>query len=302
MSLHTNAQFYMRPTDELDKYKNGITYVIVKDSTSAAEKPYLEVFRKYWTFTKIKFCTREFAKSNRQSPNTFLAINKETYPTDLVDMLYYYLYLDFWAFKDGGGLMKFARIDLFTEIVLSTDSLEYANQYNYDDGSRIFNWGPGLLKNYLQLMQLYLTGKIEKKSDCNAYDHGNFDGMSAKEVKRMDTNYSIQISRMKNDTLYVPDYVLLKFTRHGFTKVSGSGVMDNYKYKYKFVSSDILNKMILDDSKDFCYLVYVKNSFNRYISVVNSKTGKLLYSSPQGASDNIKDSDIKDLNMAIDGH
>jgi hypothetical protein len=62
-----------------------------------------------------------------------------------------------------------------------------------------------------------------------------------------------------------------------------------------------LNDKILNDKVGFYYLVYVKSSTDKWISVVNSLTGAMIYSRCYMPSYNIEAADLKDLRKKLQG-
>lgn len=56
-----------------------------------------------------------------------------------------------------------------------------------------------------------------------------------------------------------------------------------------------MGKLILKSDKPIYYLVYVRSSTDKYITVFNSQTGNMLYSQYTAASSNIKPNDIHRL-------
>ena len=107
-----------------------------------------------------------------------------------------------------------------------------------------------------------------------------------------------EMKNLKKEVLYVPEYVLTKFNK--FTgdetvKHDEKDIFVDYKLKYQLISADELNQKILEEATSFYYLIYIKSSTDKYISVINSLTGELIYSAYTPASYNIKSEDLKEL-------
>ena len=139
------------------------------------------------------------------------------------------------------------------------------------------------MKNYLQVVNGYLNDSSERwlyKSDTKNK------GLKA----------------LKNKTLYIPDYALTYFnpyTGDESTKQDEAKIFKKYPFKYELISADKLSKKIMTEEKSFYYMAYVKSSTDKYLTIFNSKTGKIVYSKYKPTSYNVKDSDFKDLAKSI---
>jgi hypothetical protein len=111
-----------------------------------------------------------------------------------------------------------------------------------------------------------------------------------------------ELNKLKTSTLYVPDYVLVKFnmfTGDESKQHKEEDLFEDYKLKYQVLSTKKLNDNILSDPAGFYYLLYVKSSTDKFVSVVNSKTGEIIYSEYTGVKYNLKPGDLKDLYQKI---
>ncbi len=188
--------------------------------------------------------------------------------------------------KDNVGKKSYCNIMLhpvFDDFAaLIGDRSDDAIDYIYKEAT-LKNWTPGFIKNYLK----NVNDLLEKEQERWLYE-------SDKKNK--------QLARLKGKILYIPDYALVKFNK--FTgdeskRLKESKIFKAYPYKYKIVSAEELSKKILESEKAIYYLMYVKSSSNKFISVYNSKTGAIIYRKYKGASYNLKDGDMKDLAKAI---
>lgn len=119
----------------------------------------------------------------------------------------------------------------------------------------IFNWGPGILKNYLQLFTSMLSN-----------------GQSGGLVINSDS-----VKKIKSDTLFVPDYVL--HYPGGSTKYKdrkADELFADYKQPYAVITMDELNNRILNTKTNFFYLLYIKNT-SPSVYVINGLTGEVIY-------------------------
>lgn len=111
-----------------------------------------------------------------------------------------------------------------------------------------------------------------------------------------------ELKKLQNQTLFIPDYVFTKF--NAFTgdeskKFDEKELLEDYKLKYEVISSKTLNEKILKNDQPFFYLQYIKSSTDKYVSVINSQTGEVIYSSYTPMSYNLKSGDLKELSKKI---
>lgn len=291
------GQFSIDNIDEIDNIKNGTTYIVMNELESQVSKDYIQIYKENWTFSKIEFIT--FSDSGNLDPNSFFfsiggyettssSVNKDFSNT--------HLYLELWRFTDkflknkkkkknslkASDKKVISRIELFTDFpTLMLPQNIYLTDYNAD--GHIRNWGKGILKNYLQ----YLMASLERKEK--------------KELFYLEPKSS-ELANLKSSTLYVPDYTLIKFNK--FTgdeskKHDEKDIFEDYNFKYEMITTEELNDKILNSSEAFYYLIYIKSSTDKYISVINSKSGEIIYSSYSPVSYNIKSKDLKELAKTI---
>ena len=162
-----------------------------------------------------------------------------------------------------------------SEDKVSWKSVEFAYIDAYEDllkeeSPSIFNKTPGMIKNYLQYLNSCLSNKLAINCQKNI-------AVSAK------------LATLKNDTLYIPKYVLkglaFEYIKNGRSvevkatrvKRKASEIFKDYTFPYKVISDAQLSDKILTCEKSFYYLMYICSNTDRYVSIVNAKTGKIVY-------------------------
>jgi hypothetical protein len=55
MAITSKGQIEFKNANEIDRIKNTTTYITFKDTNSAVAKQYMDIYRKYWTISKIQF-------------------------------------------------------------------------------------------------------------------------------------------------------------------------------------------------------------------------------------------------------
>ncbi|MES2545563.1 MAG: hypothetical protein V4548_11805 [Bacteroidota bacterium] len=307
ISFNASAQIAISNINEIPKVKNGITYIAMKDPNSKKSKEYVDLFKKYWTFSKFEFIKYSEIENHLTPESSFLSIGgyvTEVHSQTLyangsssggIDYAHTHIYLELWTcgekylkstksnkkFKEKDKL-QIARVELFTDFqtLMAPENL-YQN--NYDSDGHIRNWGLGILKNHIQNLTVYLNKNTEQKLYSTIYNQA--------EVKKLST-----------ETLYIPNYILTKFNK--FTGDESKSheekeLMEEYKSKYKIITTAELNAKILNETTPFYYLQYIKSSTDKFVSVINSSTGEIVYSFYTPISYNIRPSDFKDLQKKI---
>lgn len=300
------AQFEIANSEYIDDLKNGTTYITMKDTGSVKSAEYKALFRKYWTFSKFKFINYTDISDYIAKGNSFLSIGGYETTTQFttlysdgrskngIDYSNTHIYMEFWTVSNkffeknkkevsDKDRVRVGRIELFTDF-FTLNEPKNIYKTDYDGDGHIRNWGPGFVKNYVLLLNNLLAAKTERK----LYD-------TSSDPKKL--------KELKTQTLYVPDYVLIKFNKFTGDETKRNEekeIFGDYKYKYKMMSGEELNNAILSsDEHPFYYLIYIKSSTDKYITVMNSKTGEFIYTDYVPVSYNITSKDLKSLSDAI---
>ncbi len=143
---------------------------------------------------------------------------------------------------------------------------------------KFYNWGAGYLKG-----QLITVNKLLMAGETRVHIKGD---------EQIDI-----LKGLKNDTLYIPDYINNKYSV--FTgkskekdKDENEGALKEfYSFPMKIVSGEEINDMIINRSTPVYYLVFVRSSVAKYINVYHSTKG-MIYSQHQLQSYNFKPRDL----------
>lgn len=147
-----------------------------------------------------------------------------------------------------------------------------------------FNYKPGFLVNYFQKVNQLLKDK-------------QTNWMYAKEAKS-------ELANLRTATLYVPEYLANNYRAWKLrddhkTEEEKVEFFSKYKYKYQYIDDDEVSKKILNN-EEFYYLRYARTNSERFLQVINSKTGEIVYSDYMaGLSYQLKEGHIKDLSEKI---
>lgn len=308
-ALKANGQISISNISEIPKIKNGTLYVAMKDPNSEKSKEFAAIFKESWTFSKIECIKYSEIEKHISPTSSFLTIGG--YETSVQSKTLYnnfgtksssginwsntHIFMELWTcsekyfkntktdkeFKDKDKI-QVARVELFTDfITLMRPNNLYQTEYDAD--GHIRNWGTGILKNYCQLLTTLLNNNVEQKLYSETYNKQ-------------------ELKNLNKEVLYVPDYVLTKFNK--FTgdetkKHDEKDIFEDYSLNHKLLTINELSDKILNEKEAFYYLVYIKSSTDKFVSVINSATGEMIYSVYTPASYNIKSDDLKDLQKKI---
>lgn len=272
----------------------------MKDPNSPKAEEYIKTIKKNWTISKVEFISNDDIQAHLAPENSFLTVNavSQSHPVSNGSSVRYntiFVYLELWVGSDKffkniknkpilntKDRISIARIELFPDSRVLHD-LYLLKKTDYDFGGHIRNWSPGILQNYIQLLMEYLNkGQIQSLYSRISNER--------------------ELKNLTNEVLYVPDYVLIRLTASltdENSKHNEKELFEKYRYNYKVISINELNNKILNDTKAFYYLIYVKSNTDKYICVINSLTGEIIYANRSALSYNINADDFKHLRKAI---
>lgn len=147
------------------------------------------------------------------------------------------------------------------------------------DKNMFFNWSPGLLKNYLQGFCWY------------ASQH-KVVGMGIRDLYEKE-----KMEALKRDTLFIPDFAFAEYAMNEKVadvpllvekketskekslrlKKNANLVFAKYKYPHKIISTEDLNRRLLENKKPFNYLIYSTCCTDKIVLIMNSENGENIY-------------------------
>ncbi|MFD1014866.1 hypothetical protein [Winogradskyella rapida] len=169
-------------------------------------------------------------------------------------------------------------------------SLEDVKMETTDDGNSYkllldpesYNFNLGYIKNYFQI----LNNKLIARQSLKIRD----------DIKDKD-----KLKVLKSKTLYAPHWLLKKYST---IKLKVTGILkpeelfEDYKYKFQILSNEELNSKILN-KEDFYYLMHTTYNGEKVVSIINSLSGEIIYSTVDNSSDLIEASDLKTISKLI---
>lgn len=244
ITFSLNAQV-IKPKHEkvrIPDLKTKTVYFVLPGGSN--DKDFKDVITKYWTFTPFKIITADEVTKNLSVNNVFFTEASTLFtgfngPGSVSSSFEYKMWCPRQKMVDRGKEIKnldISFVEPYYEIKMEGDY-----------------WYAGFFKNFIQQMQDYMktfiaTGKAEDVVDPS------------------------KIAELKNNTLYVPNYILKKDEK-------AEEMFSKYTNKYQVVSSEELNKKILAGENIYYMLTCIYGQNCKIICVVNSQTGQLVYNS-----------------------
>ena len=276
----------------------------MKDPNSPIAKAYIDVFTEYWTFNEVKFIKHDEVEKYLAPDNSFFSIGNSHTEKKVTHMnegissttsVYAknHVYFELWTCDekyfgkesnkfDTSYTIQIARLELYT-ILDAAMSPILLTMSEYDGGGFIHNWSPGILKNDIQTLMTLLDRATVRSLDEKV--------LNLPQLKKLNTS-----------TLYVPDYVLIKYnnlTGSESELLKEKVIFKNYELNYEIVSMDVLSKKIIEATGDFYYLILVKSEADKYINVINGHTGEIIYSDYAQQAYNINAGDLSKIVKTI---
>lgn len=325
ISLNNYSQFAVSPSgrgadekfedDRLEKFKKTTTIFVLSDQYS--KEDYERILKEVWTVTPFKvinykdFKVLDIVNGNYSFVKMFGNISISEKGTTYVNTSMTVKIMDVEKYKKSykkldpnskkfvekedqifyENLIDIARFPLsinnkfLSKIMKSSLSDEnLAKFYNEMYTEKSFsNLNLGMLKNYFQQINKF----IDKSEHCGLYD--DF--------------VSPELQKLQTSVLYIPEtykneYDPYKITEKTLSEKEIDELLTAYKYKHQFISETDLEKRILNNEEIY-YLRYVSMNANKYLQIVNGKTGEPLYYFYGIISYNLKDKDFKKIYKAI---
>jgi hypothetical protein len=275
---------------QLDDLKKSKTLFIYRTH----DKEYLDTFKNtlknVWNYSDIEFISYDEFLSNKYDENySFFSIGARMELGDMNHSDSFYSYLNLWKNIDGKKTL-YCRINLFPTFEAfyvckkNFSKEEVFLKYMYEE-AEIHNWNIVYLKNALQ----FVNDKLSKSETYSLMNN----------VQDKD------LSPLKNDTLYIPDYVLIKFDQyqingsHESSRLNKEDLLKDYPHPYRIVSINELSKIISNSAQPIYYLSCIRNPPGKYLTVINSRTGEFLYSVFSTIGFNFSSSDFARLARLI---
>lgn len=295
-------------TEEFSKIKNTKTIFVLSDVYTTNE--YNQMLTDTWTFTPyevVKIDDFDLTKYDFDK-TSFVLLGGHTIDVTLKSgsiVTKYFTYVDLFMFnknKKNKEIEKykaksvkkqkkyflftenreeFARFYLLPNHELLLDLFKGNTSFPIFRIPGFFNYKLGFLKNYFQ----FINNKM-----INNESYWFYQNSSTSEFKQL-----------KTKKLYVPSYIITHLSGDDEEKINSKleDYFKDYDYKYELIDDDVLNKKILE-GEEFYYLRYARVNTERFLQVINSKTGEIVYANYiTGMAIKLKPKHIKELSKDI---
>lgn len=288
---------------ELEEFKKTTTLFTLQYKDYAQQQQFEKAIRAVWTITPFKIIKPdEIGNYTNKGNYSFFSfggfmIQHQGSATLTSSM---HLSYDLWLpdVKKNGKINQrfFSRIWLYPNNETFITAMKGNGLRNKDfnermlsflyDHALLYNWGAGFLKGYLKTVNDRLLARDER-------------GPFSKETDRK------ALRSLKQDTLYIPDYVYIHFNALTGAEVKTNDETDEnlqkaYSLPIKVVPAAMINEMILNGNKTVKYLLYIKSSTDKFINVFDGNTGMLIYARYIKISYNFKNKDLSRLEKSVD--
>lgn len=172
--------------------------------------------------------------------------------------------------------------DEFIHTVIAKNLNTIGKSLNTEDV--LFNYKPGFLKNYFQKV----SNLLKNEEIYSIYT----------------SDFLPELKNVANSKLYIPSYISIQYD--GWRRIDSKEnvevieeIFNAYDYAYEILPDEDLSNKIMNN-EEFYYLRYVRMNAERFLQVVNSKTGEVIYRQYLiGMAYNLKSKHIRDLNNKI---
>lgn len=302
-------QMYKTNAKDLETFKNSTTVFILSEvyDTATNEK----ILKNAWTVTPYKIVKyKDFNFKDYLDGKHSFAYLQAYRSESKTGTIYYGSYITFCIYdiedklkeieklekksdkkKEDYNIFKedrtaIANITLFpnTEMTraLSTNDLKEAEKILWEKEAFI-DYKAGYLRNYFQAISKF----IDTNSPGGMYREGCTPEVKNLKKSTLFMSYltAVQSGTWKTDETKVAEEI--------------AGLFKDYKYKHEILDDDALSAKIMS-GEEFYYLRFIRDNSERFINVVNSKTGEIVYKNYHPGGYDFKPDHLKDLKKAVD--
>jgi hypothetical protein len=301
------AQFEITLPKWYPAIKYNKLYVYMNDTTKAYSKSIMNIIQENWKLCPVAFAFGKPDNSLVIPGNMFLRVSSLSITTQYIRGYWAaqrdykgtsfnndYYYLSFETSSNSGSSTK-NELDMAARAELYLKTITYGGQDEVEKAFKKDLKKSGILYKKESTYDLadadfkyvYLNGNLGNIKNMIQYVSSQLaEGKTSKLLE--ENSSSAELSKLKQDTLYVPNYwygedgLTMESLEHDSKpyKITLKYVEDMlaaYPYKIKLITRDELNNKILQAKNDFYYYSYIQCSANKIVSVINGYTGNVVY-------------------------
>lgn len=282
-----NEKSNKNTNEEINNFKKTITVVALPEKQ---RNEFNKIIKENWNITNVEFVSlSEFEKNKEKYVfptysyikfDNFSIIKKEG---NINSWNFLNLNIGYSTIKNlkKNGKSTFEDVSLATVYFSPILNFKYKRK-DYSSGNSIVNYEIGFFKNYIQ----FLNSSIKNNENFNCLDE-----FINKE----------KLKELKTKKLYILQKVYENFQVKLNNDIDPEieDLLSKYEYDYELISSHDLQKKILDNNEDFYYFMYSQINSKKVLTIINSKTGEIIYNYMNRMSEYIKKSDFKQISEEI---
>ena len=282
-------------TEEMAKFRQSTTYFVLQERDYEQQAAFQQAIAKVWTITPFKIIKpEEMSKLNISKSSFFFFGGFVTLREKQGAVVNYHPHLSYDLFMLSTNKKGKTEQNLLGKIMLHLDSksmitvLRYAafNTKSFSEKVTPFLYQEAIMPNWTSQM---LSGYLKVIND----------GLASGTLRSMFDEYTDKegIKALRNQTLYIPDYVNTKYNMFTGTEkeTESDEGEDNTSYAFgnKYLAANEIESTAAAQNKAYAYLSYIRSSTDKFVSVFDGQTGKLLYTAYTPVSYNFKSKDLK---------
>jgi hypothetical protein len=274
---------------DIEAFQSATTCFVIREIDKENKKMIEGILAEVWKFNKYKIIDfAEYVTESKKPDNIFFGLRSYNRNAEYVSSADLYgkyatsseLKIIMWKNGDKADASNIdeqviASLDVYIpydiyKAVKEVQSLA-AFEYVCKSPTVVPDWSWGLLKNNLQLINACLV--VNKP-------HWQFENDVNKD----------QIGKLASAKLYVEE----KGTER-YDKRDKASPIEKYGYKYELISKENLSKLILESQVPIYYMIIDIGGSSKVITIINSKTGEIIYSQYKGQAYYFKEKDVDAL-------
>ncbi|MFC4211524.1 hypothetical protein ACFOWA_10045 [Pedobacter lithocola] len=283
-------------SDKLETFKKTTTLFTLQYSDYAQKEKFEEVIKKTWTITPYKIIKPEdLAKYDTLKNYSFFYFDAFLEKADTItntNVVYgLKLVTPGKQIKEKNeDVLAYVTLfaDVYTNLIVKEQGMKASGRRSLKakllntlyNNSRFVNWSPGFLAGYLKQIN---------------------DGLILKQSRSLDYQFynKVRLPDLAKQTLYVPEYVREIFSARKPKLDEPAIIQEPYNYKLKFISTAELDSLVLNENAAIKYLVYTQRTFDKIISVYDSKDDRIIYQRFYFQNPSFEMSDLNNIKEVI---
>jgi len=287
--------------EDLENFKKTTTVLVLPFKEKGRVEEYKKAIKQSWDFNVMEVITKDQLDKYKTGNYSYITIGAliiqrkdgsvggvggRTMATSSAN---YFLYC-FYPKANKKGKLKaktMARVELYMDAKSSGNAIYMSNSDDdvesaiSSNDATFYNLNPGFLKLYLGIVNKHFKSAEKRR-------------LWDQEIDK------IEMKKLSKDTLFIPAYVLNKWGVEEGKKLDEKEVMEKYPFPYKYLPDQQISDKILNAAKPTYVLSYLWFNSQKYFTLFEAKTGKIIFSDYQAmAAFGINSGDFKDIAKKI---